>query len=36
VDPNDGEVAPVGPEATSEPGQPVPGQPTPQQQSPSE
>ena len=32
VDPNDGEVVPVEPEATSEPGQPVPGQPTPQQQ----
>ena len=36
VDPNDGEVVPVEPEATSEPGQPVPGQPTPQQQGPSE
>ena len=36
VDPNDGEVVPVEPEAPSEPGQPVPGQPTPQQQSPSE
>jgi hypothetical protein len=32
VDPNDGEVVPVEPEAPSEPGQPVPGQPTPQQQ----
>jgi hypothetical protein len=32
VDPNDGEVVPVQPEAPSEPGQPVPGQPTPQQQ----
>ena len=32
VDPNDGEVVPVEPDATSEPGQPVPGQPTPQQQ----
>jgi hypothetical protein len=32
VDPNDGEVVPVEPEATSEPGQPVQGQPTPQQQ----
>jgi hypothetical protein len=32
VDPNDGEVVPVEPEATSEPGQPVPEQPTPQQQ----
>jgi hypothetical protein len=32
VDPNDGEVVPVEPEASSEPGQPVPGQPTPQQQ----
>ena len=32
VDPNGGEVVPVEPEATSEPGQPVPGQPTPQQQ----
>jgi hypothetical protein len=37
VDPNDGEVVPVEPEATAEPGQPVPGQPTPrQQQGPSE
>jgi hypothetical protein len=32
VDPNGGEVVPVEPEATSEPGQPVPEQPTPQQQ----
>jgi hypothetical protein len=32
VDPNDGDVVPVEPEAPSEPGQPVPGQPTPQQQ----
>jgi hypothetical protein len=32
VNPNDGEVVPVEPEAPSEPGQPVPGQPTPQQQ----
>jgi hypothetical protein len=32
VDPNDGEVVPVEPEAPSEPGQPVPGQSTPQQQ----
>ena len=32
VDPNDGEVVPVEPEAPSEPGQPVPSQPTPQQQ----
>jgi hypothetical protein len=32
VDPNNREVMPVEPEASSEPGQPVPGQPTPQQQ----